>query len=864
MSKSTEEAPKQRSTPKQAADAAKARPAADKAAAAKGAASGDAGQSKTAAKSAADKPAAKSAAKSGAGARAADTKPAATKTADAKPAATKAAAAPAAKTPAAAGSGRSGGSAKSAEPAAKPATKTPVKPAAASQASGTAGQKPGEPPVKAAAKPAAEASLKATPAAAPQSADAPAQAAATPQTAAPQGTAETAAPGENRPAGDGDHAHKRPTRDSLQGERTPGNAGGRRRVVIDAQASRRSPAGPGAPGGGPAQPPRRQRRGRRRRGVYDEEAESRPAQTSHAPDVIRINSGSTVKDVAEYLDVRVPDIVKKLMELGEMKTQTQTLSDETIEVLGVELGKEVEIVHAEDETATEVVYDDSEEELVERAPIVTIMGHVDHGKTSLLDAIRETEVAAGEAGGITQHIGAYQVHHDQKLVTFLDTPGHEAFTAMRARGAKVTDLAVIVVAADDGVKPQTQEAVDHAKAADVPILVAVNKIDKEGADPTRVRTEMTQLGLQPVEWGGDTDFVDVSAKTRVGLDDLLDTIVAQAEIMELRANPEAAASGTVIESKLDPGRGPVVTILVMRGTLEVGDALVAGAHWGRVRAMHDFTGARVTQAEPGQPVEVLGFDGVPEAGERFRVVEHDRRARQLAGERANRLKTESLARQRSKRVSLEDIFGSGLQELNLVIKSDVAGTLEAMEDEISKLPQDEVAVNVIRGAVGAVTESDVMFAAASDAVILAFNVRPVGDARSIAEREGVEIRHYSVIYRAIEELRSAMQGMLKPEEVEEAVGSAEVRQIFKASRVGTIAGSHVTDGKLTRGDKVRLVRDGTVIWEGEIGSLRRFNDDVREVATGYDCGIVLQNYADVKEGDVMEAYTTRQVERELA
>jgi translation initiation factor IF-2 len=552
------------------------------------------------------------------------------------------------------------------------------------------------------------------------------------------------------------------------------------------------------------------------------------------------------------------------MELGEMKTQTQTLSDDTIELLGVELGKEVEIVHAEDETTADPIYADSDEELVERGPVVTIMGHVDHGKTSLLDAIRETEVAAGEAGGITQHIGAYQVHHDDKLVTFLDTPGHEAFTAMRARGAKVTDLAVIVVAADDGVKPQTQEAVDHAKAAAVPMIVAVNKIDKEGADPTRVRTEMTQLGLQPVEWGGDTDFVDVSAKTRTGLDALLDTIVAQAEIMELRANPEAAASGTVIESKLDPGRGPVVTILVMRGTLEVGDALVAGAHWGRVRAMHDFTGARVTQATPGEPVEVLGFDGVPEAGERFRVVEHDRRARQLAGERANRLKTESLARQRSKRVSLEDIFGSGLQELNLVIKSDVAGTLEAMEDEISKLPQDEVAVNVIRGAVGGVTESDVMFAAASDAVILAFNVRPVGDARAVAEREGVEIRHYSVIYRAIEELRSAMQGMLKPEEVEEAVGSAEVRQIFRASRVGTIAGSHVTDGKLTRGGKVRLVRDGTVIYDGEIGSLRRINEDVREVAAGYDCGIVLQNYADVKEGDVMEAYTTRQIERELA
>jgi len=776
---------------------------------------------------------------------AATTKPktAAAKPAAAKPAATTApAAAPAAATPpAAAKAATPPAPAKTAEkPAAKPkvdaAAKQAEKPASAQPAAASA--QPAAPSAQPAPKPKAEAPVESAPAA----------------EAAPAGAAAT----------DADHK-QRPTRDSLQGERQPGNAGGRRRVVIDAQASRRNPAAAGTPGGGAAQPPRRQRRGRRRRGVYDEEAESRPTQAFGAnKDLIRINSGSTVKDVAEYLDVRVPEIVKKLMELGEMKTQTQTLSDDTIELLAVEFSKEVEIVHAEDETVTEVVFDDSDEELVARAPVVTIMGHVDHGKTSLLDAIRSTEVAAGEAGGITQHIGAYQVHHDGQVVTFLDTPGHEAFTAMRARGAKVTDLAVIVVAADDGVKPQTQEAVDHAKAAQVPMIVAVNKIDKEGADPTRVRTEMTALGLQPVEWGGDTDFVDVSARSREGLDDLLDTIVAQAEIMELRANPEAAASGTVIESKLDPGRGPVVTILIMRGTLEVGDALVAGANWGRVRAMHDFTGARVMQAIPGEPVEVLGFDGVPEAGERVRVVDHERRARQLAGERATRLKTESLARQRGKRISLEDILGSGLQELNLVIKSDVAGSLEAIQDEIAKLPQDEISVNVIRGAVGGVTESDVMFAAASDAVILAFNVRPVGDARAVAEREGVEIRGYSVIYRVIEELRSAMQGMLAPDEVEEAVGSAEVRQIFRASKVGTIAGSHVTDGKLTRGDKVRLVRDGTVIYDGEILSLRRFNEDVREVATGYDCGIVLRDYMDVKEGDVMEAYATRQVERELA
>jgi translation initiation factor IF-2 len=495
--------------------------------------------------------------------------------------------------------------------------------------------------------------------------------------------------------------------------------------------------------------------------------------------------------------------------------------------------------------------------------VVTIMGHVDHGKTSLLDAIRQTEVAAGEAGGITQHIGAYQVHHDDRTITFLDTPGHEAFTAMRARGARVTDMAVIVVAADDGVKPQTQEAVDHAKDADVPMLVAVNKIDKQGADPARVRTEMTQLGLQPVEWGGDTEFVDVSAKTKDGLDDLLETILVMAEVEELRSNPSAPASGSVIESKLDPGRGPVVTVLISRGTLRVGDALVAGAHWGRVRAMQDFLGNRVSQATPGEPVELLGFDGVPEAGEHVRVVENERRARQLASERGTRIKTEALARRAGKKVSLEDIFKSGVQELNLVLKSDVAGSLEAIADEIAKLPQDEVSVNVIRAAVGAVTESDVMLAAASDAVILAFNVRPVGDARSVAEREGVEIRHYAVIYRAIEELRDAMQGMLAPEEVEETLGTVEVRQTFRASRVGTIAGCHVIDGKVTRGSKVRLVRDGRVVYDGEIASLRRFNDDVREVSAGFDCGIVLRDFADIKEGDVLETYATRQVEREL-
>ncbi|MCW2954692.1 MAG: translation initiation factor [Conexibacter sp.] len=658
-------------------------------------------------------------------------------------------------------------------------------------------------------------------------------------------------------ARDGDRA-ARPTRDSLQGERAPGTGGGRRRVVIDSQASRRTP------GGGPQnQPPRRQRRGRRRRGTYEEPAPLAPAVPT-GPAHVRINSGSTVKDVAEYLDVPIPEIIKKLMALGEMATLTQTLSDEAIELLATEFGKTAEVVHAADDVDAEPEFDDTEEQLVERAPVVTIMGHVDHGKTSLLDAIRSTEVAAGEAGGITQHIGAYQVHHQDRVVTFLDTPGHEAFTAMRARGAKVTDIAVIVVAADDGVKPQTQEAVDHAKAAQVPILVAVNKIDKEGAQPDRVRTEMTQLGLQPVEWGGDTEFVNVSAKTRQGLEDVLDTILVMSEVEELRANPNTEASGVIVESKLDPGRGAVVTALIQRGTLHVGDALVAGSHWGRVRAMNDFLGNRVRRALPGEPVEILGFDSVPEAGEFVRVVENDRRARQFAGERANRLKTEARARRSGKRITLEDIFRSDLQELNLVLKADVAGSLEAIEDEIAKLPQDEISVNVIHRGVGGVNESDVMLAAASDAVVLAFNVRPIGDARQVADREGVEIRSYAVIYRAIEELRAAMEGMLEPEEVEDQTATIEVRQIFRASRIGTIAGSYVTEGRAVRGSRVRLVRDGTVVYDGIIASLRRVSEDVREVPAGFECGIVLRDFADVKEGDVLETYATRRVERELA
>ncbi|MFI4989468.1 MAG: translation initiation factor IF-2 [Solirubrobacterales bacterium] len=745
---------------------------------------------------------------------------------------------------------------KPAAPSAPPAAKASSEPSAAAPA-----------PAKAAAPPAAPAKPAAAPPA-PAAAPAPPVSTATAPPSAPAapGAAAPAAPGappagQPAPAG-GDRV--RPTRDSRTGERTPGDIGpgGRRRVVIDSQASRRQQGGPAN------QPQRRPRRGRRRRGTYDETIQPIDNAAMEATDDIRVNSGSTVKDVAEYLGVAVPEIIKKLMTLGEMATLTQTLSDEAIQVLADEFEKKIEIVHAADDVEVEPTFEDAEEDMVERPPVVTIMGHVDHGKTSLLDAIRTTEVAAGEAGGITQHIGAYQVHHGEKEITFLDTPGHEAFTAMRARGASVTDLAVIVVAADDGVKPQTEEAIDHARAAQVPIIVAVNKIDKEGAQPERVRTEMTQHGLQPAEWGGEIEFVDVSAKTHEGLDGLLDTIQVVTDLEELKANSKVEASGTVIESKLDPGRGPVVTVLIQRGTLRVSDALVAGAHFGRVRAMHDFMGTKLKRATPGQPVEVLGFDGVPEAGEIVRVVENERRARQLAGERANRLKTEALARRSGRKVSLEDVFKLAqegtVKELSLVVKADVAGSLEALEDEIAKLPQQEVAVNIIHRGVGGINESDVMLAAASEGVILAFNVRPVGDARQIAEREGVEIRSYAVIYRAIDELRAAMQGMLEPAEVETALGQAEVRQLFRASKIGVIAGSFVTEGKVTRGAKARVVREGTVIYDTTIESLRRFNDDAREVTAGFECGIVLANFQDLHEGDALETYETRLQERELS
>jgi translation initiation factor IF-2 len=642
---------------------------------------------------------------------------------------------------------------------------------------------------------------------------------------------------------------------------TAGAGGGKkRRVVIDSQAARRDQMG-----GPPPQRPPRRRGGRRRRPLLEEP----PPKVEEAaePEATKVPAGATVREVAELLGLGSAEVIKKLMMMGEMATLTQTLTDESISAIADEYDRKIEIVTAADEEPEEPEFEDSEEELADRPPVVTIMGHVDHGKTSLLDAIRETEVAAGEAGGITQHIGAYQVHHDERTITFLDTPGHAAFTAMRARGAKVTDVAVVVVAADDGVMPQTKEAIDHARAADVPILIAVNKIDKEGAQPDRVRNELAADGLTPEDWGGDTVYVDVSAKTREGLDKLLEMILLVAELEELGANPDAPASGTVVESQLDPGRGPVVTILVQRGTLEVGDSLVAGPQWGRVRAMHDFTGKRVQSAEPGMPVEVLGFDGVADAGEFVHAVENDRRARQEAQERANRLKTEALARRQARKVSLEEVFSRAqegdIKELDIVLKADVAGSLEALQDEIAKVPQEQVAINIIHSQTGGINESDVMLASASDAIIIGFNVRPLADARRAAEREGVDVRTYSVIYKITEDLRNAMEGMLEAVEVEETLGEAEVKQTFKASKVGRIAGCIVTDGRVRRDANVRLIREGTVIWDGKLGSLRRFKDNVQEVEQGQECGIVLDGYADVKEGDVLEFFETKQVEQTL-
>jgi translation initiation factor IF-2 len=633
--------------------------------------------------------------------------------------------------------------------------------------------------------------------------------------------------------------------------RPRGAPGGRRkrRVVIDSQAARPRPDARPRDGATPGRP---------------ERGPQPPAQPAGP---VTVNSGATVRDVSQALGVTVAQIMKFLMGLGEMAQITQSLSDESIELIAGEFEREVTIKHAdEEEEVGPESFEDAPDDLVARPPVVTIMGHVDHGKTTLLDAIRESAVVETEAGGITQHIGAYQVDDNGRRVTFLDTPGHEAFTALRARGAKVTDIAVLVVAADDGVMPQTVESINHARAAAVPIVVAVNKIDRPEANPTRVRQELVQYDLQPEEWGGATQFADVSAKTGQGLGDLLDRIllVADAEL-ELTANPKAEGSGPIIESRLDVGRGPVATMLVGRGTLHVGDAIVAGDAWGKVRALYDYKGERVKDAGPGTPIEILGFDKPPAAGELARIVENEREARRVAGVRAQRLRAEQLARRTKKGVSLDELFTrleeGAVQDLNIIVKADVQGSVEAVVGELAKIRHPEVRVNVIHTAIGGITESDVNLASASGAVIAGFNVRPNAEARALAEREGVDVRTYRVIYQLTEDIQQALVGMLSPEKIEETIGEAEVRALFRSSRLGVIAGCYVTTGVIRRSARIRVVRDGTVVYETTIASLRRVKEDVREVQAGFECGILLDGFNDVKEGDVLEAFETREVER---
>ena len=641
-------------------------------------------------------------------------------------------------------------------------------------------------------------------------------------------------------------AEKRPNRPIRP--RGAGAARGKRRVVIDQGGKR--------PGG------RDQRQGR-----SDRRETKGPAQPVVAPTgPVTVPSGVTVRDLSQALGIPAAQIIKIMIGLGEMVQITQSLSDEAVGLIAAEVDREIIIKHAaEDEEPEEFV--DEEKDLQPRPPVVTIMGHVDHGKTSLLDAIRETAVVETEAGGITQHIGAYQVDVDGRKVTFLDTPGHEAFTAMRARGAKVTDIAVLVVAADDSVMPQTKESINHARAAEVPIVVAVNKIDLPDANPDRVKADLAAEGLQPEDWGGDTQFALVSAREGTGLDDLLERILLVADAaLELKANPSAEASGPIIESRLDVGRGPVATMLVHRGTLKVGDAIVAGDAWGKVRALNDYRGERIAEAKPGDPIEILGFDTPPHAGELARVVETERAARQLAQQREQRLRREQLAqRQRAAGVSLENLFGliqeGQVQDLNIVLKGDVQGSVEALVGELAKFHNREVRVNVIHQGVGGITESDIMLASASGAMVVGFNVRPNAEARALAEREGVEIRTYRVIYQLTEEIEQALVGMLSPVQTEETIGEAEVRALFRVSRLGTIAGCMVTNGVVRRNAKVRVIRDGTVIQESTIAQLQRFKDQVREVAEGFECGILLDGFNDLREGDVFEIYETREVER---
>lgn len=586
--------------------------------------------------------------------------------------------------------------------------------------------------------------------------------------------------------------------------------------------------------------------------------------TTEEPKKIVIPERILVKDLAEKLNKPASELIKRLLIIGIMATINQELDFDTASLIAMEYGVEVELEYIiTDEDRLFNDFQDSPEDLQNRPPIVVVMGHVDHGKTSLLDAIRETNVIEKEAGGITQHIGAYSVHVHGRKITFLDTPGHEAFTAMRARGAQVTDIAVLVVAADDGIMPQTVEAIDHAKAAGVTLIVAINKIDKPDANPERVKQELAQHGILVEDWGGDTISVPVSAKMRQNIDNLLEMILLSADMHELKANPNRLAKGAVIESKLDKGRGPVATVLVQNGTLNIGDTVIAGTAFGRIRAMLDDKGQRVKRAKPSMPVEILGLSDVPKAGDVFYAVQDERLARQVVDKR--RIKEREANIGLTSKVSLDQLFEQikqgKVKDLNIIVKADVQGSAEAIKQSLEKISNEEVRVRIIHTGVGAVNESDVMLASASNAIIIGFNVRPEASAAAVADREKVDIRLYRVIYNAIEDVEAAMKGMLDPQFKEAILGHVEVRTLFKLSTVGTIAGCHVIDGKISRNSEVRLIRDGIVVYEGKLSSLKRFKDDVKEVATGYECGITLEKFNDIKEGDIIESYIMEEIAR---
>ncbi len=598
--------------------------------------------------------------------------------------------------------------------------------------------------------------------------------------------------------------------------------------------------------------------------------------------VVVIERASTAQDVGPKLNRTASDVVRFLMQNGEMVTATQSLSDDMIELFAADIGAEIRLVDPGEEQEVELqklidlddideADDETREEWPERPPVITVMGHVDHGKTLLLDRIRSANVVAGEAGGITQHIGAYQVERDGKKLTFIDTPGHEAFTAMRARGADATDIVILVVAADDGVMPQTVEALEHAKAAEVPIVVAVNKIDREAADANKVMSQLAERGLVPEEWGGETIYAQVSALTGDGIEDLLDNLLIVAEVEDLRADPVGRAGGTVLEANLDIGRGPVATVLVQQGTLNVGDPMVSGAAWGRVRALVNDRGENVKSAGPATPVEVLGLSDVAAAGDDFQVAPSEKVASRVADTREHWQRVASLGRDSaatSGGAKLEDIFkriqAGESATLNLIVKADVTGSLEAVTDSLRKLERDDVKLSFVLRGVGRITENDIQLAAASDATILGFNVRPDRKARELAEAEQVEIRTYEIIYKLLEDIESAMMGMLEPEYEEVVTGDAEVREVFRVPRQGAVAGCMVLNGTITRGSKVRFLRDGTIIWKGAVQSLRRFKDDVREVNSGFECGIGLSDFQDLKEGDIIETYEEREIPRTVA